>query len=70
MIVTDRYSTVPPEGKAAYEAMTKQFQKYEPNFKGPITPAQSVEMCLKVIDGLTLKDSGAFLSHLGSKRWL
>lgn len=53
-----------------YDNMTKQFQKYEPNFKGPITPAESVEKCLKVIDGITVKDSGAFLSHFGTKHWL
>ncbi|KAF2185250.1 NAD(P)-binding protein [Zopfia rhizophila CBS 207.26] len=61
---------LPPEVSAAYERMTKQFQKYEPSFKGPMTPEQSVAMQLKVIEGVTINDSGAFLSHLGTKRWL
>lgn len=63
-------SLVPPEAVAVFERMTKQFQKYEPSYNGPMTPAQSVEMQLKVIEGVTTKDSGAFLSHLGSKQWL
>ena len=61
---------VPPEARAGYDWMTNQFQKYEPNFKGPIGPEESIEKCLKVIEGVTIKDSGEFLSHLGNKRWL
>jgi len=61
---------VPPEARAGYDWMTNQFQKYEPGFKGPIGPAESIEKCLKVIEGVTVKDSGEFLSHLGNMRWL
>lgn len=50
--------------------MSQQFRAYEPNFKGPISPEESVKMQLKVIYGLTLADSGKFLSHHGNKRWL
>ncbi|KAF2470636.1 NAD(P)-binding protein [Lindgomyces ingoldianus] len=44
--------------------------KYAPHFEGPISPETSVDLQLKVIEGMTLKDSGAFLSHLGTKKWL
>lgn len=53
-----------------YKMMTQVFRGYEPNFKGPITTEQSVKAQLKVINDITLKDSGEFLSHLGNKRWL
>lgn len=50
--------------------LTEMFRKYEPNFKGPLRPEESVDMQMKVIQNITLKDSGEFLSHLGTKRWL
>jgi len=53
-----------------YEYLTQVFRKYEPEFKGAISTEESVEMQLKVIDGVTIKESGQFLSHLGTRRWL
>lgn len=50
--------------------MGAEFSRFYPNFKGPITPAESVSLMKKVIDNITIEDSGAFLSHLGSKEWL
>ena len=49
-----------------------KFGKYAPHFAGPITPAVSVEMCLNVLDKGSVEkgDSGAFLSHMGTKQWL
>ena len=53
------------------QAMGALFQQYAPDFKGPITTEQSVEMCLKVIEDATVeKDGGAFVSHFGNKQWL
>lgn len=49
---------------------TEKFRKYEPNFKGPLKPEESVALQLKVIDKITMKDSGEFLSHWGNKRWV
>lgn len=48
----------------------QRFQTLYPDFKGPITAAESVAMQKKVIEQVTLKDSGGFISHLGSKEWL
>ena len=57
-----------PEGSE----LPVKFGKYAPHFAGPITPADSVAMCLDVLDKTSVEkgDSGAFLSHLGNKQWL
>ncbi|KAK3670540.1 hypothetical protein LTR78_009644 [Recurvomyces mirabilis] len=56
---------------AGGQAMGSMFQEYAPDFKGPITPEQSVQMCLKVIGAATVDTyGGAFVSHLGNKQWL
>ena len=53
------------------QAMGALFQAYAPDFKGPISPEQSVEMCLGVIGSATVeKDGGGFVSHFGNKQWL
>jgi hypothetical protein len=51
-------------------AMVEKFKKVYPNFKGPITPEESVQMQLKVINQITVNDTGAFISHKGNKEWL
>jgi len=53
------------------QAMGALFQAYAPDFKGPISPERSVEMCLEVIGRATVeKDGGGFVSHFGNKQWL
>lgn len=53
------------------QAMGAMFQEYAPDFKGPISPEQSVEMCMKVIENATVETyGGAFVSHFGNKQWL
>ena len=42
-----------------------------PDWDGkPLTPEQSVKHVLNVVDNADKKDTGAFLSHWGNKRWL
>ncbi|KAF2803459.1 NAD(P)-binding protein [Mytilinidion resinicola] len=53
-----------------YEYLAEVFRKYEPGFKGAISTKESVEAQLKVIGAVTIEQSGEFLSHLGTKRWL
>lgn len=69
-LTADMGNSVPPELAAAQDALTEAFRKYEPNFKGIITPEESVDLQLKVIEGITLKESGQFLSHKGTRRFL
>jgi NAD(P)-dependent dehydrogenase (short-subunit alcohol dehydrogenase family) len=54
----------------AVQAMIKQFQTWAPDWEGPIAPAESISLMRKVIDNVTVRDSGAFLSHWGNKKWL
>jgi len=69
--VVQTKETPPTEQEIAqYTAMVKKFQERAPHWKGPLTPLESVEHQLKVIDGLTIEDSGKFLSHWGDKNWL
>ncbi|KAJ9644144.1 hypothetical protein H2201_007122 [Coniosporium apollinis] len=60
------------EELAGVQAMITQFADYAPGLKGPITPQESVEQMLRVVDNATIErgDSGSFVSHLGTKRWL
>ncbi|KAJ7837343.1 hypothetical protein B0H14DRAFT_2362409 [Mycena olivaceomarginata] len=44
--------------------------RFAPDFKGPITPEESVKMQLEVINRWTMKESGAFVSHFGNKQWI
>ncbi|KAF2497932.1 NAD(P)-binding protein [Lophium mytilinum] len=53
-----------------YDYLAEVFRKYEPGFKGAISTQESVEAQLKVIQGVGIEQSGEFLSHLGTKRWL
>ncbi|PVH75014.1 NAD(P)-binding protein [Cadophora sp. DSE1049] len=40
------------------------------HWPGPMTPLESVEHQMKVIEDLTIEDTGRFLSHWGNKQWL
>jgi hypothetical protein len=50
--------------------MMSEFRAQKPDFAGPIAPSESVIMQRKVIDSLTIENTGAFLSHHGNKSWL
>ncbi|KIM20145.1 hypothetical protein M408DRAFT_334115 [Serendipita vermifera MAFF 305830] len=56
--------------QSRYEPMMKKLKPLFPDFKGPLTPEQSVDMVLEVIDKTTMADSGTFVSHNGNKEWL
>jgi hypothetical protein len=43
--------------------MATTFMKKYPHWTGPISPAESVGMMIRIIDGLTVQDSGKFVSH-------
>lgn len=52
------------------KAIFQKFAAYYPDFKGPITAAESVAAQKKVIESITLEQTGSFLSHKGTKEWL
>lgn len=47
-----------------------KFQVAYPDFKGPITAAESIAAQKKIIEGITMAQTGLFLSHKGNKEWL
>ena len=53
-----------------FGVLGQRFQVAYPGFKGPITAAESVAAQKKVIEGITLAQTGSFLSHKGNKEWL
>lgn len=52
--------------------MGAKFLKYAPDFKGPITPEQSVNAMRSVISDVSIEKGhgGDFLSHFGNKKFL
>lgn len=59
-------TTTVPE---AISTMWVELAQILPGFV-PFMPIESVEAQKKIIDGLTIEDSGKFLSHLGNKQWM
>ena len=53
-----------------YNAMVAGLKKVKPDFQGAQTTEESVKMQLDVIKKVTIKDTGAFLSHHGNTDWL
>lgn len=53
-------------------AMGKKFAEWAPHFTGPLTPEQSIDAVLTVIDEKSVEngDGGSFISHWGNKEWL
>jgi NAD(P)-dependent dehydrogenase (short-subunit alcohol dehydrogenase family) len=53
-------------------AIAEAMKPYEPEFRGAITPEQSVGAMLKVIgnDSLIKESNGTMISHLGNQRWI
>jgi NAD(P)-dependent dehydrogenase (short-subunit alcohol dehydrogenase family) len=70
VVLTGWESLEDPQAKAAYGFMMPYFQKYKPDFEGPIMPEESVDMQLKVIEKVTEKDSGRFMSHREDGKWI
>lgn len=63
----DTHADLPPE---IMDRMSRSFYRWDKTLKGPISPKQSVEMCLKVMDELREEQSGKFLSQHGNHVWL
>ncbi|KAI0653101.1 NAD(P)-binding protein [Cubamyces menziesii] len=60
-----------PEELKFFEDTFPKFKKLVPEWDGnPITPETSVRLMLGIIDKVTVKDTGAFVSHWGNQKWL
>ena len=71
LVTTSQSLAATPKEIEQYQAMVKNFQLAYPDWDGkPITPETSVKLMLEVIHRWEVKDSGAFVSHFGNKKWL
>ncbi|KAF2637691.1 putative short-chain dehydrogenase [Massarina eburnea CBS 473.64] len=70
VVGTSDFRQLSPEDQEGYAKMAAGFAKTYPDFKGPVAVEESVGRQLEVIHGLTLAQSGQFLSHRGNKEWL
>jgi hypothetical protein len=51
-------------------ALMGKLQAAFPGWTGPAPAAESIAAQRKVIEDITLENTGAFLSHKGNKEWL
>ncbi|KAM7183489.1 hypothetical protein V8F20_012608 [Naviculisporaceae sp. PSN 640] len=67
-----RNDNVTPEQLQELQQFGQQLLKYAPDFKGPITPEQSVKYMQAVWEKASVEEgwSGQFVSHLGNKKWV
>ncbi|KAI0077084.1 NAD(P)-binding protein [Panus rudis PR-1116 ss-1] len=69
--VKTKNETPPPEAQEFIKKMEGHFYKAYPDWNGKaLTPTESVKLQLGVFEKLTPKDTGAFISQYGDKRWL
>ncbi|KAI0102373.1 NAD(P)-binding protein [Nemania sp. FL0031] len=67
VVDTGGYDRATAEQLEAIKGVAVKFSQYSPRFKGPITPAESVQAILERIDEASLEGDygGRFISHLG-----
>ncbi|KAH8904638.1 NAD(P)-binding protein [Coniochaeta sp. PMI_546] len=72
MVEVGLYNDATPEQLQRLGGLKAKFAEYAPDFKGPLTPEQSVTAVRKVIAEATIEkgNGGDFLSHYGTKKWL
>nr|BDX35616.1 short-chain dehydrogenase/reductase StrP [Stachybotrys sp.] len=72
VVNTGQFDNITPEQLARFAPMMQTWQSYAPDFKGPISPEESVKAVLSVINNSSIEggQSAAILSHFGNKQWL
>ncbi|KAF1947787.1 NAD(P)-binding protein [Clathrospora elynae] len=73
MVDTGHNSGATEKQGKKFMALSEKFMQYQPDFKGPITPEESVKDVLNVIEKASVAngDGGAYYSHLGKgEKWL
>ncbi|KAJ8109099.1 hypothetical protein ONZ43_g6233 [Nemania bipapillata] len=72
VVNTGQFDNVTPAQMAKFKPMLDTWQQYAPDFKGPVGPESAVGDVLSVVQKCSVEngDSGAILSHLGTKQWL
>ena len=56
----------------AFQDLAGKFAAYAPHFKAPLTPQESVEVMLKLLEKSSIENGngGTFVSHMGTKQWI
>lgn len=71
LVDTSEEKAMSEEEVRGAQAMGGLFKEYAPDFKGPISPEESVRLCLGVIEEAKVEThGGGFVSHLGNRQWL
>ncbi|ETS80415.1 hypothetical protein PFICI_07944 [Pestalotiopsis fici W106-1] len=72
LVEVGRYADATPEQMAGMMGFVGKLAVYAPDFKGPITPEESVKAVRSVWEKASIEDGygGAFISHLGNKQWV
>lgn len=65
-------SKIPQEDLPNLQDQMGKMAAYAPDWKGPITPEESVRRVLGVIEAASVErgDGGTFVSHFGNRQWL
>ncbi|KAF1816828.1 NAD(P)-binding protein [Eremomyces bilateralis CBS 781.70] len=72
LVNTRPFDNPTEEQKQGAAIMLARFRDYAPHFTGPITPTESVNHVMSVINKASVEngDGGSFVSHFGNKQWL
>ncbi|RMZ68685.1 short chain dehydrogenase [Pyrenophora seminiperda CCB06] len=71
VVEVGHYDTVSEDEMKGMVAFVEKLKKYAPDFAGPISTEESVRRMREVWEKATIeKDAGAFVSHLGNKKWV
>ncbi|KAL4875388.1 hypothetical protein BJY04DRAFT_232668 [Aspergillus karnatakaensis] len=72
LVEVGRYVDATPEELQVLGGFAGKLASYAPDFKGPITPEESVRLVRGVWERASIEGGygGAFISHLGNKQWV
>lgn len=73
VVATSRsYTNMSEEDVKGFQEMLAQFKVYAPHFEGPITPKESVEAVMGVVERASVEEGwgGGFVSQFGDQNWL
>ncbi|CRK25928.1 hypothetical protein BN1723_013762 [Verticillium longisporum] len=72
LVEVGRYSDATPEQLKGFASFTDKLPAYAPDFKGPLTPEESVRLVTETFEKASIEGGygGAFVSQYGNKQWI